>query len=119
MLDEQRSLDLGIVRLLRVAVTGVLATLLWTALYRVLPTQPPQRGIPSAGSIVGVVAWMIACWGFSLYLDHAQGFGAVYGAFGGILVLLLWLWISCFALLGGALIDRVRAESARGEAQTP
>jgi membrane protein len=113
------ALDLGVVRLLRVLVTGVLATVVWTALYRLLPTRPPRRGIPSAGSIVGVVAWMVASWGFSLYLNHVGDFGAVYGAFGGILVLLLWLWISCFALLGGALVDRLRAEASHGEAPTP
>jgi membrane protein len=112
------ALDLGIFRLLRVTVTGVLATLVWTALYRLLPANPPRRGIPSAGAVVGVIAWMLANWGFSLYLDHVQDFGAVYGAFGGILVLLLWLWISCFALLGGALVDRLRAE-AHGEPLTP
>ena len=113
------ALDLGFVRLLRVTVTGVLATIIWTALYRFLPTRPPRRGIPSAGSIVGVVAWMLASSGFSLYLNHVGDFGAVYGAFGGILVLLLWLWISCFALLGGAVVDRLRAEAGHGEAPTP
>jgi len=113
------ALDLGVVRLLRVTVTGVLATLVWTALYRLLPARPPRLGIPSAGSMFGVVAWMLASWGFSVYLDHVRDFGAVYGAFGGILVLLLWLWISCFALLGGAVVDRLRAEAGHGEAPTP
>ena len=113
------ALDLGFVRLLRVTVTGVLATLVWTALYRLLPARPPRLGIPSAGSMFGVVAWMLASWGFSVYLDHVRDFGAVYGAFGGILVLLLWLWISCFALLGGAVVDRLRADAGHGEAPTP
>ena len=113
------ALDLGIFRVFRVAITGGLATLVWTALYRFLPANPPRRGIPSAGSIVGVVAWMLASSGFSLYLNHVGDFGAVYGAFGGILVLLLWLWISCFALLGGALVDRLRAEAGQAEAPTP
>ena len=113
------ALDLGVFRVFRVMVTPVLATLVWTALYRLLPANPPRRGIPSAGSIVGVVAWTVANWGFSFYLDHAGDLGAVYGAFGGILVLLLWLWISCFALLGGALVDRLRAEAGQAEAPTP
>src|SRR5689334_17671860 len=78
-------LDLGVFRVLRAAVTAVVATLVWTALYRLLPANPPRRGIPSAGSIVGVVAWMIANWSFSVYLEHVQEFGAVYGTFGGIL----------------------------------
>lgn len=107
-------LDLGIIRWLRAPVTGGLAMFAWTALYRLLPAHPPRRGIPSAGSAIGVVAWILASWGFSAYLQHVQDFGAVYGAFGGILVLLLWLWVSCFALLGGALVDRLRAEADQG-----
>jgi membrane protein len=107
------ALDLGVIRWLRAPVTGGLAMLAWTALYRLLPAHPPRRGIPSAGSMIGVVAWILASWGFSAYLQHVQDLGAVYGAFGGILVLLLWLWISCFALLGGALVDRLRAEADR------
>jgi membrane protein len=111
--------DLGTVRLLRVLVTSVLTTLVWTALYRLLPARSPRLGIPSAGSMVGVVAWMLGSWGFSVYLEHVGDFGAVSGAFGGLLVLLLWLWISCFALLGGALVDRLRAEARHREAPTP
>ena len=103
------TLDLSVARWLRVPVTAALAALAWTALYRLLPAHAPRRGIPSAGAMVGVALWILASWGFSAYLQHVQDLGAVYGTFGGILVLLLWLWISCFALLGGALIDRLRA----------
>ena len=106
------TLDLSVVRWLRVPVTAGLATLVWTALYRLLPARSPRRGIPSAGSAVGVAAWMLASWGFSVYLQHVKDLGAVYGTIGGIVVLLLWLWISCLALLAGALVDRLRAEAA-------
>jgi membrane protein len=109
------TLDLSVVRLLRGPVTVGLAALAWTALYRLLPAHAPRRGIPSAGATIGVAAWVLASWGFSAYLQHVQDLGAVYGAFGGILVLLLWLWISCFALLGGAMVDRLRAEADQGK----
>jgi membrane protein len=101
------ALDLRIVRWLRVPITAGLATLAWTALYRLLPARPPRRGIPSLGSAVGVAGWMLASWGFSFYVEHVQDLGALYGAFGALLVLLLWLWISCFALLVGAVVDRL------------
>jgi membrane protein len=110
------ALDLGIVRLLRVLVMAGLATVVWTALYRVLPAHPPRLGIPSAGSAVGVAGWMLATWGFSAYLDHVKDLGAVYGTLGGLLVFLLWLWLSCFAMLGGALVDRLRADGQRTRA---
>jgi membrane protein len=105
------TLDLSVWRWLRLPVTAGLAALAWTALYRLLPAHAPRRGIPSAGAMVGVALWILASWGFSAYLQHVQDLGAVYGTFGGILVLLLWLWLSCFALLGGALVDRLRAEA--------
>jgi membrane protein len=108
------ALDVSVVRWLRVPVTAGLAALAWTALYRLLPANAPRRGIPSAGATVGIAVWFLASWGFSAYLQHVQDLGAVYGAFGGILVLLLWLWLSCFALLGGALVDRLRAEPGQG-----
>jgi membrane protein len=109
------ALGLSVVRWLRVPVVAGLAALVWTALYRLLPAQAPRRGIPSAGASLGVAVWILASWGFSAYLKHVQDLGAVYGAFGGILVLLLWLWISCFALLGGALVDRLRAKAGQGK----
>jgi membrane protein len=104
---------LRVVRWFRLPVTGGLAALAWTALYRLLPARSPRLGIPSAGSIVGVAAWMLASWGFSAYLEHVKDFGALYGTFGGVLVLLLWLWMSCFALLVGAVVDRLHAERSR------
>jgi uncharacterized BrkB/YihY/UPF0761 family membrane protein len=45
-------------------------------------------------------------------VDHGKDFGALYGAFAGILVLLLWLWTSACALLVGAVIDRLLAETS-------
>lgn len=98
---------LGTVRWLRFPITGGLAMLLWTALYRLLPAHPVRRGIPSLGAAVGVAVWLLASWGFSLYVEHVKDFGVLYGGFAGILVLLFWLWLSAFALLLGASIDRL------------
>jgi membrane protein len=101
-------------RWVRVFVSGGLTSLIWTALYRLLPARSPRLGMLSVGAVLGVAAWLLATWGLSLYIDHVKDFGAIYGAFGGIVVLLLWLWMSFLALLVGAAIDRLRAETARG-----
>jgi membrane protein len=96
-------------RWLQLLVSGGLTALAWTALYRLLPARPPRHGILSAGAVLGVAAWLLATWGLSLYVDHVKDFGAFYGAFGGIVVLLVWLWMSFLALLVGAVVDRVRS----------
>jgi membrane protein len=98
-------------RWVRVPIAGGLTALVWTALYRLLPARPPRLGTPSVGAVSGVAAWMLATWGLSAYLDHFKDFGALYGAFAGILVLLLWLWMSACALLVGAVIDRLLADT--------
>jgi membrane protein len=102
---------LQVLRWARVPIAGVLTSLVWTALYRFLPARPPRLGTPSVGALFGVAAWLLATWGFSVYLDHFKDFGALYGTFAGILVLLLWLWASASALLVGAVIDRLLAET--------
>jgi membrane protein len=102
---------LQVVRWLRVPIAGGLTSLVWTGLYRLLPARPPRLGTPSVGAVVGVAAWLLATWGLSAYVDNVKDFGALYGAFGGILVLLLWLWASSCALLVGAVIDRLLADT--------
>ena len=59
------------------------------------------------GSVSGVVIWVIASWGFSLYVAHFGGYEATYGALGGVIVLLLWIWVSNMAFLLGAEINKI------------
>src|SRR5512144_1220169 len=54
------------------------------------------------GAIVGVVLWLIASLGFSIYLSKVADVGALYGAFAGAIVLVFWLWLTNVALLLGA-----------------
>jgi membrane protein len=54
------------------------------------------------GAVVGVLLWLIASYGFSLYLSRVADVGAIYGAFAGAIVLVGWLWLTNVALLFGA-----------------
>ena len=54
------------------------------------------------GAVIGVLGWLLASWGFSTYVSSVADVGAVYGAFGGAIVLLAWIWLTNVALLFGA-----------------
>ena len=54
------------------------------------------------GAAVGVLLWLAASYGFSIYLSRVADVGAVYGAFAGAIVLVGWLWLTNVALLFGA-----------------
>jgi membrane protein len=67
----------------------------------------------SPGGIFAVVLWLAASGGFAIYLANFANYGKTYGALGGVIAFLVWLWISNIAILMGAELD---AELERGRA---
>jgi membrane protein len=65
----------------------------------------------SPGSVVGVLVWILASAAFALYVGSFASYNKTYGALGGVIVFLVWLWISNIAVLLGA---EFNAELERG-----
>lgn len=106
--------DLWLVVRLPVAIACAL--LAYALIYAYAPDREPLAPRITIGTIAGVAAWIVASVGFGYYLRHFSTYGAAYGAFGAVVVLLIWTWISCCTMLIGAQIDYLRAhpvESAR------
>lgn len=87
---------------LRFPLAALLMMILWAILYSVLPDARQRFKFITPGSVVGVLVWLAASLGFSLYVSRFSTFGITYGALGGIIILLLWMWISSLALMLGA-----------------
>ncbi|MCD6059616.1 MAG: ribonuclease [Thermomicrobiales bacterium] len=68
-----------------------------------------------------VVVWIIASIGFSTYVENFGNYGATYGSLGGMIVLLLYFFVSSAVLLLGAEINAVihPAHGPRSENVTP
>jgi membrane protein len=82
-------------------------------LYRVAPDrEAPELRWLSLGSVVATVVWIAASLGFAFYVDNFGSYAKTYGALAGVVVLLLWMWITAFVVLLGAEIN------AESEAQT-
>jgi len=82
-------------------------------LYRVGPDRDPARvRWLSLGAVVATVCWVAASVGFSFYVDNFGSYGETYGSLAGVVVLLLWFWITALVVLIGAEIN------AESEAQT-
>jgi membrane protein len=65
----------------------------------------------SPGSIVAVVIWIVASAGFALYVANFGSYNKTYGALGGVITFLVWLWLSNLAVLFG---QELNAEVERG-----
>jgi membrane protein len=75
--------------------------------------RQPKFKWTSMGSIIGLLVWAIATVAFGLYLSFSGGgsYAKSYGPIAGVVIFLLWLWITNLALLFGAEFD---AEIERG-----
>jgi membrane protein len=72
--------------------------------------QPKFRWM-SMGSAIALVVFLIASLAFGFYVANFGSYNKTYGAIGGVIVALLWLWILNMSLLFGAEFD---AETERG-----
>lgn len=90
----------------------VVVILIVALLYYVTPNvkQPRFRWI-SVGAVVAIVTWLIASALFGLYVANFSNYDRTYGSLAGVIVFLLWLWITNLALIFGAELD---AELERG-----
>jgi membrane protein len=84
-------------------------------LYRIAPDRdaPKMRWV-SVGAAIATLLWLLASIGFSVYVSTFGNYAKTYGVFAGIVVLLVWLWITSYAVLLGA---EINAEAEQQTAQ--
>lgn len=74
-----------------------------SALYRYGPhRKPAQWRWVTPGSVLATLLWIAASYGFSLYLSEFATYNKTYGSVGGIVILLMWLYLSAYIILLGA-----------------
>lgn len=74
----------------------------------------------TVGSATSALLWAMASLAFSVYVSHFGSYGRTYGAISGVVVLLLWFYLSSYIVLIGAEIDgTVEKQTARPPAEPP
>jgi membrane protein len=99
----------------RWVLAGLLVMVVWAVLYKFLANTDAPFRIFTPGAIVGVLAWLGVSALFGIYLRHFDNYEATYGALGGAIIFLTWLWISNITILIGAEINDVRASMLAAE----
>jgi membrane protein len=95
--------------------TSGLAMLFWFGPDR----RPPAFRWISWGSAAAAILWVIASSLFSWYVARFDVYNEFFGAFGAIIVLMLWVLMSAFAILLGAEIDAALEHERSAAAQSP
>ena len=109
-------LDIGAVGLVTAQVLRwvLLVALIVVALavvYRVAPDRvAPRFRWVSVGTVTATGLWLLGSIVFNLYITNFGSYNKIYGALAGVVVLLLWLYLTSYVVLLGA---EINAESER------
>jgi membrane protein len=98
----------------------VVVVLMITLLYYASPNAR-LGGVRSIvpGGALAIVVWLLASAGFAFYVANFGSYNKTYGALGGVVVFLVWLWITNVAILLGAELNAERERSRQLEEGTP
>ncbi|REL37997.1 YihY/virulence factor BrkB family protein [Rhodohalobacter sp. SW132] len=88
----------------------VLAIIVITAI-SLIYQHGPSRETPGfqwvvLGATMSTIVWLIASWGFSVYVSNFGNYGEMYGSLSAVVILLFWLFITSFIILLGGELNR-------------
>jgi membrane protein len=96
----------GITQLARWLAIAFLSMLAIALVTRYAPShRPPRWQWFSVGGVLATLLWLAASTGFSYYVTNFGNYNETYGSISGIIIMLLWFYITSFVLLLGAEIN--------------
>ena len=83
--------------------------------YRVAPNAKPEWRFMTPGALLFVGGWLAGSALFVIYVDKSGGYAQTYGVLAGVVVMMLWLQITAYALLLGAELNDVLEHPAAAQ----
>lgn len=94
-----------LVHALRLILPFATMVLIFSLLYAVIPNRRLTFLQALPGAIFTSAAWALASLGFSFYVDRFADYARLYGSLGGVVILLVWLYLSSVVILIGCEIN--------------
>lgn len=103
------------------AVAAAVVALGLALVYRYAPNRPdaPWAWV-TPGSAAATLLWLLASFGFGLYVSNFGNYNATYGSLGGVVVFLTWLYLSAYiVLMGGEMNSELERQQAKAAGLEP
>lgn len=89
----------------RFLATWVILTFIFTLIYAFVPSSKLRFRKQIPGAALAAVAWGVASFGFSIYVDYFNGFGT-YGGLTAVVIMMFWFYLLMYIVFIGAHINR-------------
>jgi membrane protein len=101
--------DAALVGALRWPSLVVLVMIGLAVVYRFAPVNPTHRTLP--GVLLATFLWMVSSYALSIYVDRVADYNGLYGAFGGVMIVILWFYVTSFVIVLGAVLNEELEEA--------
>ncbi|MCO7125807.1 YihY/virulence factor BrkB family protein [Sporolactobacillus shoreicorticis] len=96
-------------------VTFCVIIIIFAFLYRLGPNMKLKMDQVLIGAVIAGVSWQVVSYGFSFYVRYFGNYASTYGTLGGIIVLMLWFYLTAITIIIGGQINAVIHELTKPE----
>lgn len=93
----------------------IIMVFFFAALYKYMPCRKLQWQGVISGAIFATLGWIITSLGFSYYVNNFSSYSKLYGSIGGVMVLLIWLFLSAIVIILGGELNATLAFDKEGK----
>lgn len=105
----------SLIQWLRWPILAIIVIFALGIIYQYAPArETPEFKWVILGAVVATLGWLIASWGFSIYVNNFAAFGEMYGPLSAVVILMFWLFITSFIILVGGELNRAVEAYAAG-----
>lgn len=107
MLEKSTSISVitGLILKIRWFILISLMFFIFLMIYKFIPKHKMELKTQILGAFFSSLAWYIASWGFSIYIDVFQGFSNTYGSLTSIILVMMWVYVCMYIILVGGEIN--------------
>ena len=95
----------NLIHVLRWAIAIIIISIILAFLYKIAPNIHLSIKHVLAGAVIATILWVLISLGFSFYVNDFGNYSATYGSLGGVIVLMLWLYLTGLSLIIGGEIN--------------
>ncbi|MBI5974729.1 YihY/virulence factor BrkB family protein [Staphylococcus canis] len=105
--------------IVRTALPVIVIFIVFIVLYTVAPNVKIKMKSVIPGALFTTVVWILGTIAFGFYVSNFGNYSKTYGSIGGVIVLMLWLYITGFILILGAEINAIVHQRKVVKGKTP
>ncbi|HET6872459.1 MAG TPA: YihY/virulence factor BrkB family protein [Sporolactobacillaceae bacterium] len=97
----------GVLNIIRWVLGSVIMLLVLMLLYYIAPDVRLEWSYVLPGAVVATVGWQLISLGFSYYISSFANYTSTYGSLGGVILLMMWFFLTGFILMVGGEVNAV------------